>query len=345
MDPLTPDSFNHFTAAPLYRENLSLCAHLYCLNSSSQLTLCFKVDQKPDSFHPNRTHSLLCLHGMPDSWYGWRYQIGPWVRNGARVIVPDMLGYGGTDKPKDPAEYTPKKLCDDLVALLDLLEVKNAVVIGHDWGAFTAGRFALWYPHRILALVMMSLPYTPPSPTYIPVQEIAKRAPNLGYQMYLADARSTADIEANLERFVDIVFKPPASGVDFTPQGAFEKFIRSECEVLTPEQERSFYLGHLAKGMEGPLNYTRTYKARYNEEKDLPANLNPDLPVLFIWGTQDLTTTSFLITKSHKFIPRLQDVALESIGHWVMVEAKDEVTEIVASWLKRLTSSFPLGKL
>ena len=40
-----------------------------------------------------------------------------------------MLGYGGTDKPKDPGEYTPKKLCDDLVALLDLLEVKNAVRI------------------------------------------------------------------------------------------------------------------------------------------------------------------------------------------------------------------------
>lgn len=43
------------------------------------------------------------------------------------MIVPDMLGYGGTDKPKDPAEYTPKKLCDDLVALLDLLQVKSAV--------------------------------------------------------------------------------------------------------------------------------------------------------------------------------------------------------------------------
>jgi soluble epoxide hydrolase/lipid-phosphate phosphatase len=50
----------------------------------------------------------------------------------------------------------------------------------------------------------MSLPYTPPSPTYVPVQEIAKRAPNLGYQMYLADARSTADIEANACFFLTI---------------------------------------------------------------------------------------------------------------------------------------------
>jgi len=266
------------------------------------------------------------------------------------VIVPDMLGYGGTDKPKDPAEYTPKKLCDDLVALLDLLQVKSVVVIGHDWGAFIAGRFALWYPHRTLALVMMSLPYTPPSPVYMPVQEMAERAPNIGYQVYLADARSTADIEANLERFVNIVFASPTSQVDFTPQGALEKALRSGAEAgsssVLNEKERRFYLDHLAKGMEGPLNYARTYKARYDEERDLPSNLNPNLPVLFIWGTLDRTTTSFLIKKSHKFIPRLQDVALEGKGHWIMVEAKDEVTEIIASWLQRLTISFPIiGKL
>ena len=43
------------------------------------------------------------------------------------MIAPDMLGYGGTDKPKSPAEYSPKRLCDDLAALLDSLEIKTAV--------------------------------------------------------------------------------------------------------------------------------------------------------------------------------------------------------------------------
>lgn len=64
--------------------------------------------------------------------YGWRYQIGPWVRKGCRVVVPDMLGYGGSDKPVDPSEYSTKKLCSDLVALLDLLDVKKAVGIAYD---------------------------------------------------------------------------------------------------------------------------------------------------------------------------------------------------------------------
>lgn len=59
--------------------------------------------------------------------YGWRYQIGPWVRRGCRVVVPDMLGYGGSQKPVDASEYTTKKLCADLAALLDLLEIKSAV--------------------------------------------------------------------------------------------------------------------------------------------------------------------------------------------------------------------------
>ena len=105
--------------------------------------------------------------------YGWRYQIGPWVRRGYRVVVPDMLGYGGTQKPIEASDYSAKKICADLAALLDLLEIKSAVCkmketvqrfhanifqsqvfIGHDWGSFIVGRFALWYPNRILALAM-----------------------------------------------------------------------------------------------------------------------------------------------------------------------------------------------
>lgn len=59
--------------------------------------------------------------------YGWRYQIGPWVKQGFRVVAPDMLGYGGTDKPIEAVEYSTKKLSADLAALLDLLDVQRAV--------------------------------------------------------------------------------------------------------------------------------------------------------------------------------------------------------------------------
>ena len=59
--------------------------------------------------------------------YGWRYQIRPWVQAGYRAIAPDMLGYGQSDKPTAIADYTLKKLADDLAALLDAVGISTVV--------------------------------------------------------------------------------------------------------------------------------------------------------------------------------------------------------------------------
>jgi len=70
----------------------------------------------------------------------------------------------------------------------------------------------------------------------------------------------------------------------------------------------------------------------------LSSNPPPSLPVLTIWGTKDLTAVPSAISNARKYIKDLQDVALEDKGHWVLVEAKNEVTEKVLSWLKGLAS-------
>lgn len=51
--------------------------------------------------------------------------------------------------------------------------------------------------------------------------------------------------------------------------------------LTTFEQERRFYLDHLANGMEGPLNYVRTYEARYNEEKGMIARVTFHSELIF----------------------------------------------------------------
>lgn len=127
MDPSRPESFNHRT------ELLSTgrTYHFVCVFSYVRVkvayTLRTKVDQVPNGYQKQRNPTLLCIHGFPDFWYGWRYQIGPWTRRGYRVVVPDMLGFGGSSKPKDAIEYSTKRLCADLTALLDLLKIDNAV--------------------------------------------------------------------------------------------------------------------------------------------------------------------------------------------------------------------------
>ncbi|EDR12290.1 epoxide hydrolase [Laccaria bicolor S238N-H82] len=315
MDTQDPDSFNHRS------EKLST-GRIYHF-----------IDQQPEGYDPRRHATLLCVHGFPDFWYGWRYQIGPWVRRGYRVVVPDMLGYGGSDKPENPSEYSAKKLCADLAALLDILDVSQAVLIGHDWGSHIVGRFALWHPERLLALVMMSVPYTPPSRVYLPVEEVAQRAPNLGYQVYFANPKSSSEIDANLKQFIRVLFRPPESSLNFTGLGLLEKYVQE----LENHEERAYYVDVLGKGMNGPLNYYRTAKFRHDEELGLQPNLRADLPFLFMWGTMDPTAVPSVMTKSKKFISRYQDVALEGRGHWIMVEAKAEVTEKIAEWLEKLT--------
>lgn len=88
------------------------------------------------------------------SRFGWRHQIVAWTQAGYRVVAPNMLGYGRTEKPRNVAAYTTMSLAADLAALLDVLGIAKAVVVGHDWGAATVWRFALYHPQRIMALVV-----------------------------------------------------------------------------------------------------------------------------------------------------------------------------------------------
>ena len=77
--------------------------------------------------------TLLFCHGFPSTSRDWRY-IAPVLKDkGYGVIVPDMLGYGDTDKPTDPSLYVSSKISQDLVDILDAEGIDKAVAVGFDW--------------------------------------------------------------------------------------------------------------------------------------------------------------------------------------------------------------------
>lgn len=94
---------------------------------------------------------ILFLHGFPSSSFDWRHQISFFSNAGYGVIVPDLLGYGGTDKPEVLEAYRLKSMSDDMASLLDHLQVKEVFGVGHDWyGIKTANTnpvlaYALFY--------------------------------------------------------------------------------------------------------------------------------------------------------------------------------------------------------
>ena len=76
---------------------------------------------------------LLFLHGWPDSAWGWRHQV-PYFRDlGYGLIVPDLLGYGGTDKPLEADAYKLRKMCIEVAGILDAHKIEQVIAVGHDW--------------------------------------------------------------------------------------------------------------------------------------------------------------------------------------------------------------------
>src|SRR5204862_5883125 len=100
---------------------------------------------------------LLC-HGWPELSYSWRHQVPALAAAGFHVVAPDMRGYGGTSAPQDISAYTLFDLVGDIAGLVDALGEKQAVVVGHDWGAPVAWHCAMFRPDIFTKVAGLSVP-------------------------------------------------------------------------------------------------------------------------------------------------------------------------------------------
>lgn len=83
---------------------------------------------------------ILFLHGFPSNAYGWRHQIRFFSEKGYGVVAPDLLGYGGTDKPSEPEAYRQKKMADEVVEILDEEGIEKVLGVSHDWSVLSFTR-------------------------------------------------------------------------------------------------------------------------------------------------------------------------------------------------------------
>lgn len=98
---------------------------------------------------------LILLHGIPESWYCWRYQFEPLAAH-FRVIAPDLKGYGQSDKRE--GDYSQQNAADELAALFEAIGLDQYYLVGHDWGAGIGKEIAALYPDRVLKYCHMSTP-------------------------------------------------------------------------------------------------------------------------------------------------------------------------------------------
>ena len=99
---------------------------------------------------------VLLLHGNPTWSFLYRDFVGPLKAGGYRVILPDCIGAGYSDKPRIDAAYTLAHHVADLVSLIDQLDLKNLTIVGQDWGGPQGLGAALTRLSRVSALALMN---------------------------------------------------------------------------------------------------------------------------------------------------------------------------------------------
>ncbi len=215
--------------------------------------------------------------------HGWPYDIHSFVdvapilaQAGYRVIIPYLRGYGSTHflSSETPRNGEPAALAVDIIALMDALDIKKAVVAGFDWGARTADIIAALWPERCRALVSVS--------GYLISGQAAGSAPlppaaelQWWYQFYFATERGRAGYEKYTHDFAKLIWKlasPQWKFDDATFDRSAAAFDNKDHVAITIHNYR-WRLG-LAKG-----------EAKYEEiEKKLAAAPVIDVPTITMEG-------------------------------------------------------------
>ena len=100
--------------------------------------------------------TFLCLHGQPSWSYLYRKMLPVFVESGARVICPDWLGFGRSDKPTEDAVYTFHFHRNLLVALIERMDLSNITLVCQDWGGLTGLTEPMDMPDRFARLLVMN---------------------------------------------------------------------------------------------------------------------------------------------------------------------------------------------
>jgi haloalkane dehalogenase/tRNA(adenine34) deaminase len=98
----------------------------------------------------------LCLHGQPTWSYLYRRMIPVFTAAGDRVVAPDFLGFGRSDKPVDEAAYTFGFHRDSLLSLIEALDLRNIILVVQDWGGLIGLTLPMAAPARYVSLLVMN---------------------------------------------------------------------------------------------------------------------------------------------------------------------------------------------
>jgi len=256
--------------------------------------------------------AVLMLHGMPDTSACWKFQVPDMVSAGYRVIVPDLIGSGLSDKPRELDHYVADQVVEDLALLLDRLGLDRVHLVGHGWGARFCWQFAMTHPFRVGAMVVISaghpkahiaddlFSFSHSRWDWLPVSNTDAEAAELYAAADCAYARMVFGSHPELQ---DVLAR------NLSQDGGFGPTLR--WDLANPVRDSWFHA----------LTDTTP-----------PPELHA--PVLGIWPTGDLFCFEHEVEASGQYVNGpFRYERVEAASHWAPLDASGEVTRLILDWL------------
>ena len=183
--------------------------------------------------------TFLCLHGQPSWSYLYRKMIPIFAATGARVVAPDWLGFGRSDKPVDDDVYTYTFHRNMMLALIRKLDLNNITLVVQDWGGLLGLTIPIEMPDRFSRLIVMNTAIATgqsPGQGFDMWKQFNRSQPDLDIAALMKRASSNlsdAEAEAYAAPYPDVTYKagvrrfpelvmvsPDMEGVDISKRAA-----------------------------------------------------------------------------------------------------------------------------
>jgi epoxide hydrolase A/B len=298
---------------------------------------------------------VLLVHGFPELWYSWRHQLPALAEAGCRAVAIDVRGYGRSSSPAAIDEYRMLKCVGDTVGLVAALGEREAVIVGHDWGAPIAARSCLLRPDVFRALALLSVPYSPRGPTR--PSDMYRALGGEEHEFYIAyfqhPGRAEAEFEADVRSWILGVYfgwsgdawpPTPETMSALVPRGGHMKdrfTIPKELPAWLTSEDLDLYVAEFERtGLTGGLNRYRNMERDW-EDFAAFAGCPVRVPSLFIGGERDGPTLwgGNDIARFPETLPGLRGShILPECGHWIQQERPREVNRLLVDFLRGLGS-------
>ena len=272
---------------------------------------------------PEDAPPAILIHGFPESHRTWR-AVAPLLEDSVRLVMPDLRGFGDSDRPQDVADYATDTLIADIFALAEALGIERCALVGHDWGGAIAWAAAIKGDPRISRLAIINSPHP------------------LIFQKSLIEDKEQRAASQYMRAFRDPDFEKFVEAIGL--EAFFDKSFRNHVDLaaIAPD-ERQIYIDQWSRpgALTAMLNWYRASQIVVpppgitvdGPDWVLRAFPKIKVPVRVIWGLEDKALLPIQLEGIGEVGDEVEVFPLKGVGHFAPWEAPEKVAAALKPFL------------